>query len=163
VITVKKSHGNGIKFRKMPQLACWALWACVFLSLCFVSQTSRSDDGDVSLGMEDNLRLSREEAADHKEASTVINKQLYQLKRRSVRSVTNSSNSENNTGSGSVEGSVIHQNITLKLSSPVLRIFTAPSIQTGETAASESTILPPTLIPHIILRRTPPWARNQLW
>ena len=134
----------------MPQLACWALWACVLLSLCFVSQTSRSDDGDVSSGMEDNLRLRRE--ADHKEASTVINKQLHQLKLRSVRSVTNSSTTENNTGSGSV----IHQNITLKLSSPVLRIFTAPPIQTGETAASESTILPPTLIPHIILRRTPP-------
>ncbi len=100
------------------------------LLLLFVKQTSPIDDGDVSLRWENNLRSPRQETTDHKEASTVINKQLYKLKRRRVRSVRNAS--DNGTAD-------TYQNMTLTL----LPLVTQPPIQ---RATVKATILPPTLI-----------------
>ena len=103
----------------------WAPWGFVLL-LLFVKQTSPIDDGDVSLRWENNLRSPRQETTDHKEASTVIDKKLYKLKRRRVRSVRNASDS------GTAD---TYQNMTLTL----LPLVTQPPIQ-------RATILPPTLI-----------------
>ena len=111
----------------MPKVAFWALWVFVLLSLCFVNQTSPIDSGDVYLRLEETLPLRRrQEATRHKQASTVTSRQFSQLKRRHIRSASNSSSSDVNNGS------VINQ----KMTPPILLTATAKLLKV--------TILPPT-------------------